>query len=78
MTYKRLDDSTCKINLYGYPVYPKFQIGEEEEKDLGETSDLIKNITKNNTELILVQIDPMTYLGHSRNFALKYLPSFKE
>ena len=41
-------------------------------------SDLQENIQTNVPDLVMVQIDPMTYLNHSRNFAVNNMPLIKE
>lgn len=60
--------------MHGYPICPIPSLHDDEEK----LSDLQENLQNNNPDLIMVQMDPMTYLNKARSFALNNLPLLRE
>ncbi|CDW79079.1 UNKNOWN [Stylonychia lemnae] len=78
LKYKNLDDSECKINVYGIPIIPSKQSANEYTSDNEQDSQLFRDMERNLPQLQIVQIDPMWYMYHCRQFSIKYLPSIKD
>jgi hypothetical protein len=77
LTFERQDNSgtdPLKINLYGYPVCPMPHLSENEDV----ATDFQENLAENEPDIILVQHDPMTFLGRARAFASNNMPLLRE